>query len=56
MLLGAFGFMFGSGGSALIAKTLGEGKKETVKQQVSTAKKADSGKIAEEVPAAKEAA
>lgn len=25
MLLGAFGFMFGSGGSALIAKTLGEG-------------------------------
>ena len=27
MLLGAFGFMFGSGGSALIAKTLGEGDK-----------------------------
>ena len=35
---------------------MGEGKKETVKQQVSTVKKADSGKIAEEVPAAKEAA
>lgn len=28
MLLGAFGFMFGSGGSALIAKTLGEGNGE----------------------------
>lgn len=28
MLLGAFGFMFGSGGSALIAKTLGEGRRE----------------------------
>ena len=28
MILGALGFMFGSGGSALIAKTLGEGKKE----------------------------
>lgn len=28
MILGAVGFMFGSGGSALIAKTLGEGKKE----------------------------
>lgn len=28
MVLGAFGFMFGTGGSALIAKTLGEGKKE----------------------------
>lgn len=28
MLLGAIGFMFGSGGSALIAKTLGEGDKK----------------------------
>jgi Na+-driven multidrug efflux pump len=28
MVLGAFGFMFGTGGSALIAKTLGEGKKD----------------------------
>lgn len=28
MILGAFGFVFGAGGSALIAKTLGEGKKE----------------------------
>lgn len=28
MILGAVGFMFGSGGSALISKTLGEGNKE----------------------------
>lgn len=28
MVLGAFGFMFGAGGSALIAKTLGEGNRE----------------------------
>lgn len=28
MILGALGFMFGSGGSALIAKTMGEGNKE----------------------------
>ena len=28
MILGAFGFMFGAGGSALVAKTLGEGKRE----------------------------
>lgn len=28
MILGGVGFMFGTGGSALIAKTLGEGKKE----------------------------
>ncbi len=28
MILGAFGFMFGTGGSALIAKTLGEGNRE----------------------------
>ena len=28
MLLGAIGFMFGSGGSALVAKTLGEGDKK----------------------------
>ena len=28
MILGAFGFMFGSGGSALISKTLGEGNRE----------------------------
>ena len=27
MILGALGFMFGAGGSALIAKTLGEGDK-----------------------------
>ena len=28
MILGAFGFMFGSGGSALVAKRLGEGREE----------------------------
>ncbi len=28
MILGAFGFMFGTGGGALIAKTMGEGKQE----------------------------
>ena len=28
MIMGAFGFMFGAGGSALIAKTLGEGDKQ----------------------------
>ncbi|MBE7037833.1 MAG: MATE family efflux transporter [Ruminococcaceae bacterium] len=28
MILGSFGFMFGTGGSALIAKTMGEGKKD----------------------------
>lgn len=28
MMLGAIGFMFGTGGGALIAKTMGEGKKE----------------------------
>jgi len=28
MILGAFGFMFGTGGSALISKTLGEGEEE----------------------------
>ena len=28
MILGAVGFMFGTGGGALIAKTLGEGDKE----------------------------
>ena len=28
MILGAIGFMLGAGGSALISKTLGEGKKE----------------------------
>ena len=28
MILGTVGFMFGTGGSALVAKTLGEGKRE----------------------------
>lgn len=32
MILGAVGFMFGTGGSALIAKTLGEGKPEKAKR------------------------
>lgn len=31
MLLGALGFMFGTGGSALIAKTMGEGKPDKAK-------------------------
>lgn len=32
MILGAVGFMFGTGGGALIAKTLGEGRPEKAKQ------------------------
>lgn len=32
MILGALGFMFGTGGSALIAKTMGEGKTDKAKQ------------------------
>ena len=32
MILGSIGFMFGSGGSALIAKTLGEGNKKKAKE------------------------
>ena len=32
MILGAVGFMFGTGGSALIAKTMGEGKREKAQQ------------------------
>ncbi|MBQ8686931.1 MAG: MATE family efflux transporter [Ruminococcus sp.] len=32
MILGAVGFMFGTGGSALIAKTMGVGEKEKAKQ------------------------
>ncbi len=35
MILGAVGFMFGTGGSAIIAKTLGEGKPEDAKKQFS---------------------
>lgn len=31
MILGAFGFMFGTGGNALISKTMGEGKMERAK-------------------------
>ena len=31
MGVGAIGFMIGSGGSAIVAKTLGEGKKEKSK-------------------------
>lgn len=32
MIVGTFGFMFGTGGSALIAKTLGEGKREKAQE------------------------
>lgn len=32
MILGAFGFMLGTGGTALVAKTLGEGKEELANQ------------------------
>ena len=32
MILGAFGFMFGTGGGALIAKTMGEGNREKTKR------------------------
>lgn len=32
MILGSFGFMFGTGGGALIAKTMGEGKEEKANQ------------------------
>ena len=32
MILGSFGFMLGTGGSALVAKTLGEGKRELANQ------------------------
>lgn len=35
MILGAIGFMFGTGGSALIAKTMGEGKDKKAKEQFS---------------------
>ncbi len=35
MILGAFGFMFGTGGSALVAKTMGEGDKEKAVRQFS---------------------
>ena len=32
MILGAFGFMFGTGGSALISKTMGEGDSDQAKR------------------------
>lgn len=35
MILGSFGFMFGTGGSALISKTMGEGDMEKAKQMFS---------------------
>lgn len=35
MLLGCFGFMFGTGGGALISKTMGEGKSEKAKSTFS---------------------
>ena len=37
MILGAVGFMFGAGGGALIAKTLGEGKHEKAQRQIGRA-------------------
>ena len=36
MVVGAFGFMFGAGGSALIAKTMGEGRLEKAREIFST--------------------
>ena len=35
MILGAFGFMIGTGGTALVAKTLGQGRRETANQYFS---------------------
>ncbi len=35
MILGAVGFMFGTGGSAIIAKTMGEGRQDEAKRQFS---------------------
>lgn len=35
MMLDAFGFMLGSGGSAIVARTLGEGKEERADQYCS---------------------
>ena len=35
MMLGAIGFMFGAGGSALVAKTMGEGKNERAQEYFS---------------------
>lgn len=35
MILGALGFMFGTGGSAIVAQTLGEGKKEKANEYFS---------------------
>ena len=35
MILGAVGFMFGTGGGALVAKTMGEGRKEKANEQFS---------------------
>ncbi len=35
MILGTIGFMIGTGGSAIISKTLGEGKKEEANKQFS---------------------
>ncbi len=36
MVVGAIGFMFGTGGSALVAKTLGEGDEEKARRRFST--------------------
>ena len=39
MILGGMGFMFGTGGGALIAKTLGEGKREKANRIFSATKR-----------------
>ena len=36
MIVGAIGFMFGTGGSALVAKTLGEGDEKKARKRFST--------------------
>lgn len=35
MILGSVGFMIGTGGSAIVSKTLGEGKKEKAREYFS---------------------
>ena len=35
MILGSLGFMFGAGGSAIVARTLGQGEKEEAQKQFS---------------------
>lgn len=35
MIIGAFGFMLGTGGSAIVARTLGEGRRELAQRYFS---------------------